>query len=412
MWRAYAEKHFPIFRRSTLKEHYSDHTALLTYSTMNNDVWLAASLDNVCMSRAASINYNQPLWHPTAGGMLLAHELGHQIGMPHDDSTSFGPYKCKMTPQGKDTKCLLGDVHERWPYFSSIGVNATSQFLARGSRSCLLNDVGEKEISYCGNGIVEDGEDCDCGNDMPCSACCNKATCKLAANAKCADGLCCDLATCTIKPKNATCRGALGSCDLAEYCDGTSRDCPADQYIQNGLPCKEGDEGYCYRGRCGSRLSECKKIWGETAQVAPDAYYAVNQKGKVNANCGFNTDTKKAVPCATKEDNVCGRLQCLPESWETVLHPDWKPIRYYEEVKDTATNELLTYVYSITIHNETLYTRRFQPGMALDGTKCGEGKACLRAKCVPLEQLRKNMKDCQCATNEVCTEQNVCVKRQ
>ncbi len=45
----------------------------------------------------------------------------------------------------------------------------------------------------CGNGIVDDGEDCDCGSDTTCSdnPCCSSYTCRLNIDAQCSDGECC-----------------------------------------------------------------------------------------------------------------------------------------------------------------------------------------------------------------------------
>jgi hypothetical protein len=70
----------------------------------------------------------------------------------------------------------------------------------------------------CGNGIVEEGEECDGG---PC----------------CTDD-------CRFANPDQVCREAVGACDLAEYCTGDSADCPDDEYVEEGVTCREA-EGVC-----------------------------------------------------------------------------------------------------------------------------------------------------------------------
>lgn len=52
------------------------------------------------------------------------------------------------------------------------------------------------------------------------------------------DWYACDAVFC-VQPKHVSsvCRPADGPCDLAEYCDGLSHDCPSDVFVQDGTQC-------------------------------------------------------------------------------------------------------------------------------------------------------------------------------
>ena len=52
----------------------------------------------------------------------------------------------------------------------------------------------EITTGQCGNGILDDGEDCDCGSDTTCESnpCCSSYTCRLRIDAECSSGPCCD----------------------------------------------------------------------------------------------------------------------------------------------------------------------------------------------------------------------------
>lgn len=117
------------------------------------------------------------------------------------------------------------------------------------------------ELNKCGNGILEAGEDCDCGDLCDKDACCTK-DCKLKPGAKCSDknqGCC---SQCQIKPQGSLCRAKEGGCDSEEICNGNSASCPKDQFTQNGAACIEkGFAGQCASKYCTSTDKQCKDAY-------------------------------------------------------------------------------------------------------------------------------------------------------
>ncbi|ESN94896.1 hypothetical protein HELRODRAFT_128228, partial [Helobdella robusta] len=80
----------------------------------------------------------------------------------------------------------------------------------------------------CGNGLIDDGEDCDCGSfkEEICSRqCCNTTTCMFTPGSECATGLCCDFNTCKLKLAGEICREVKDECDIEDKCSGTSNLC-------------------------------------------------------------------------------------------------------------------------------------------------------------------------------------------
>ncbi|GMR35548.1 hypothetical protein PMAYCL1PPCAC_05743, partial [Pristionchus mayeri] len=133
------------------------------------------------------------------------------------------------------------------------------------------------DTSKCGNCIVDEGEDCDCG-PFGCitHTCCDNKTCKFRSGAKCASGSCCDLKSCSPAASNRICRMENSSCDLPEYCDGVNIDCPIDLHLADGAKCPNDKDSICHGGRCGSRKLQCAEIWGEKAIPADKKCYESN----------------------------------------------------------------------------------------------------------------------------------------
>ncbi|ESO03846.1 hypothetical protein HELRODRAFT_137676, partial [Helobdella robusta] len=91
----------------------------------------------------------------------------------------------------------------------------------------------------CGNGLLEAGEECDCGelpNNICSPVCCNVETCKLKNGSMCATGGCCHLRACKIKSNGSLCRSPQNECDLQDLCDGQRAAC-LDAFKKNGHMC-------------------------------------------------------------------------------------------------------------------------------------------------------------------------------
>lgn len=65
-----------------------------------------------------------------------------------------------------------------------------------------------------------------------------------------------------LKPAGTSCREAANSCDLPEFCTGSSPHCPANVYLHDGHACHKVD-GYCYNGVCQTHEQQCITLWGQ-----------------------------------------------------------------------------------------------------------------------------------------------------
>ena len=188
-------------------------------------------------------------------GNTLAHELGHILNLPHD-----GEGLAQECPNKGSVMQAIGCSNcesESEVKFSECSIALVNQYFARGGGQCLDNPPLRQY--YCGNGIVESnmGEECDPGKDGD-DACCDATTCRFRlsgitclANARnplkrlagtcdgkgscqptCGNGRldeneqcdasvdsqagCCDKQTCTFKPQGDACD--KGKCDADGVC--------------------------------------------------------------------------------------------------------------------------------------------------------------------------------------------------
>lgn len=172
--------------------------------------------------------------------------------------------------------------------FSPCSVGNICSALGRNSvqSSCLTDNRGVVTITgnQCGNGIVEEGEDCDCGGASGCTgnSCCNPTTCKFNTGAVCdpSNEGCCT-SQCQFAASGTVCRASTGQCDPQETCSGGNGTCPADKTAQDGTSCGSGLQ--CASGQCTSRDQQCKTVMGTYTQG--NDTYACNSQTCV-LSCG------------------------------------------------------------------------------------------------------------------------------
>ncbi|XP_067036374.1 zinc metalloproteinase-disintegrin-like NaMP [Acropora muricata] len=166
-------------------------------------------------------------------------------------------------------------VSTRVPGFSNCSLASLKEI----NDKCLFNVPTYQALnSYCGNGIREEGEECDCGTPEICKAkdhCCEPHNCVLKESSQCSDlhHGCCE--NCVFKKQGTLCRGVKTDCDVPEYCTGESRDCPAHSYIVDGFPCNQ-TETVCLT----FKVSAFSLVWHV---VKPSKWkkaqaYCINQK--------------------------------------------------------------------------------------------------------------------------------------
>ncbi|XP_050076828.1 uncharacterized protein LOC126563597 isoform X8 [Anopheles maculipalpis] len=388
-----------------------DTTQLLTGETFAGGEVGMSVPETVCTPKAVGISVDMNPYEPHLLAGTMAHMIGHNIGMGHDDNRD---------------ECICRDWHGCIMSQSIVGLENVQPYkfsecsrldyidaLRIGHGLCLLNKPNEVELrKNCGNGIVEDDEECDCGSALDCDKtdpCCDGITCKLKKESQCATGPCCD--KCILKPPGVICRDAHNECDLPEYCNGESGQCPPDVHKKNGNPCGMNSTGfstgYCFNGVCPTQAVQCERIWGYSGTGADRVCYEqFNSKGSINGHCGKDSNGNY-IKCEP-ENIQCGSLQCKDGDRTPV--EDCSEHLYSRAIISIRGTEYEC--KSITGTSTNSNTPPF--GLVRDGTPCGDNLICVNQTCVSIfpyiDQTKcpTNHNNLECSGNGDCTNNNKC----
>ncbi|KAM9773227.1 disintegrin and metalloproteinase domain-containing protein 11-like isoform 1-T1 [Syngnathus typhle] len=367
---------FMKYRKASIRER-CDAVHLLSGRTFMSSRSEAAYIGGICsLNRGGGINEYGAMG-PVA--ITLCQSLGQNIGMLRNkDRPAAGDCRCPDPWLG----CIMEDTGYYLPRkFSRCSVDEYLRFLQQGGGSCLFNKPSKLlDPPECGNGYVELGEECDCGTLVECTRnganCCKK--CTLTHNAMCSNGLCCK--DCKYELRGVTCREAVNDCDIPETCVGDSGQCPHNVHKLDGYTC-EASRGRCYGGRCKTRDSQCRSLWGYSA-ADRFCYEKLNSEGTEKGNCGPEPGGRGWLNC-NKQDVLCGLLLCTNVSQ--------KP----------SFGELQGKLTGLTIYHHNRYfdcrgghavlDDGLDLGYVEDGTPCGPDMMCLERRCLPVTNFNLSM---------------------
>ncbi|XP_045438123.1 disintegrin and metalloproteinase domain-containing protein 10 isoform X4 [Pipistrellus kuhlii] len=200
---------------------------------------------------------------PKVSHITFAHEVGHNFGSPHDSGTECTPGESKNLGQKENGNYIMyaratsGDKLNN-NKFSLCSIRNISQVLEKKRNNCFV----ESGQPICGNGMVEQGEECDCGYSDQCKdECCYDANqpegkkCKLRPGKQCSpsQGPCCT-AQCTFKTKTEKCRDD-SDCAKEGICNGITALCPASDPKPNFTDCNRHTQ-VCINGQCAGSICE------------------------------------------------------------------------------------------------------------------------------------------------------------
>nr|XP_006819415.1 PREDICTED: disintegrin and metalloproteinase domain-containing protein 10-like [Saccoglossus kowalevskii] len=256
----------------------------------------------------------------------VMHELGHSFGSPHD------PKNRVCSPGGEYGNYLMyskstdGSKANNYVFSQCSKAYMTPVITTKGSR-CFQFYNGPQ----CGNRIVEEGEECDCGTSAECiytDSCCTPL-----------GGAGTDL-ECTL-------RRELGvNCSVFT---GIDADCPVHSFRPNGTTCN--DHGRCFDGEC--TLTACYDLGLEDCLCVDDYTTFCHLCCLVNDTCvsskylGLTSTNGSSL--LKPAGNTCGNYTGYCNEYGVCVMVD----------SDSALSRLRGLFSSQTINSVTLWLKNY-----------------------------------------------------
>jgi hypothetical protein len=176
------------------------------------------------------------------------------------------------------------------------------------------------KTSTCGNGILEEGEECDCGSEEECKGnpCCQFG-CKLREGASCSDEneACCFKCQIRKLSDSFKCFSSKSVCQFDSVCDGKSAKCPITRKALDGTKC-EAEGGKCANGVCTSRDLQCRRVGkrlgiSRACKQTPNTCQLVCESSSSSRECVAMSSTfMDGTPCGSK--GICSNGKCSESS--------------------------------------------------------------------------------------------------
>lgn len=208
------------------------------------------------------VNYNTRV-PPKVSELTLAHEIGHNFGSPHD-------YPLDCRPGGTQGNYIMYSSatsgersnNNKFSICSVRNISAVLYSIVDSKDNCFEIDNGP----FCGNKIVEEGEECDCGyNAQECEEkCCiprektgedydGYKSCHRPPGKHCSpsEGPCCT-DECTFVGNEKVCRQET-ECSHSQTCNSMQAICPESVPKPDMTVCNNGTQ-VCMSGKCGKSI--------------------------------------------------------------------------------------------------------------------------------------------------------------